>query len=350
MDLNAILNKKDLSSQFDCIDDQHTKRCKINTGHLCNANCYFCYYSKSRDKNFSFDLIKRQLEIAKQFGIESVDFSGGEATIHKEFSKSLETARDVGFKDICVITNGLTLHDKSFMRECMNLGLNDILLSLHGTENIQNRIMGVDNAYSRAIKTIRNANELDLRVRVNSVVSMSNYERLPHLSEIFKDLNVYNYNMIMFKYCFDQESSLNFVSHLKTSDAIKQTITNCKDYVEVINVRYIPFCFMRGYEKYITNFHQKKYDPLEWNNTLLFRFEDPENVCLNFLDNDPVKENNNAIEKYSVSDYYKTDKCIRCRDFLLCDGFESGYKGDISEEVKPESGKKIKDPLYYRRG
>jgi MoaA/NifB/PqqE/SkfB family radical SAM enzyme len=344
INLKSILNKKDMTKQFDHIDDSHTKRCKINTGHICNANCPFCYYSNSRIENIKFDLIEKQLGIAKKFGMESVDFSGGEPTIHKDFKKMIETANKIGFKDICAVTNGLTFHDKGFMKECMELGLNDILLSLHGIEPIQNRVMGIDNAYSRAIKTIENANDLGLRVRVNSVVSSMTYKNLPLLS---KELNVYNYNMILFKYCFDQINSPDFVNHLKTSQYIKQAIDNCKDRIEVINVRYIPFCFMRGYEKYVTNFHQKKYDPLEWNNALFFRFEHIENICLDFLDNDPEEENNRAIEQYSVSDYCKANNCIRCRDFLICDGFETAYK-DL-EEAKPEPGKKIKDPLYYRR-
>jgi len=353
MGLNSILNKKDMTRQFDYVPDSHTRRCKINTGRLCNADCRFCYYGDSRTENIEFHLIEKQLDIAKKFGMESVDFSGGEPTIHKDFKKMIESANKFSFKGICVVTNGLTFHNKSFMKDCMELGLNDILLSLHGIESVQNRVMGTDNAYLRAIKTIENANDLGLRVRINSVVSNMTYRHLPLLS---KELNVYNYNMILFKYCFDQVNSPDFVNHRKTSEYIKQAIDNCEDRIEMINVRYIPFCFMRGYEKYVTNFHQKKYDPLEWNNALFFRFENIEDICLDFLGNDPVEENDSAIEKYSVSDYCKADKCIRCRDFLICDGFERTYKNltefqssSISEEVKPEPGKKIKDPLYYRR-
>jgi MoaA/NifB/PqqE/SkfB family radical SAM enzyme len=294
--------------------------------------------------------------VAKKFGIESIDFSSGEPTIHTQFKDIIATAKEMRFKDICVITNGLNFKDRDFMKECMDLGLNDILLSLHGPEAIQNKVIGVDDAYIRAIRTIENANNLNIRIRVNSVVCSMTYRNLPVLSETFKNLNIYNYNMIMFKYCLDQMCSFDFVKHSVSSKYIKQAIDNCKDVVKIINVRYIPFCFMRRYEKYVTNFHQKKYDHMEWNNALFFRFEDPENICLDFLDRNPVKENNDAIHKYSVCDYRKTDKCVRCRDFLICDGFENGYEEGIefqllttTEEARPEPGKKIKDPLYYRR-
>jgi MoaA/NifB/PqqE/SkfB family radical SAM enzyme len=214
--------------------------------------------------------------------------------------------------------------------------------------------MQIKNAYQKMIKTIQNANALGLRTRVNSVVTTRTCKTLPNVAAILNHYPIVNYNMIMFKYCYDQNiaSLEKTLPHEVTAGYIKEAIDICN--VPYINARYLPFCVMRGYEKYVSNYPQKKYDQLEWLNTLVYRFSLPEdeikNLCLDFLDEDKESEVDKSIKSTCSSSYVKPYECIRCREFLICDGFEKEYANlvDISAEAKPCHEKKITDPMHYR--
>ena len=62
-----------------------TKRMPLYTGTKCNIKCKFCYYYSEVNKdNNSYDEIVKELEKYKKHGVESVDITGGEPTIHKD--------------------------------------------------------------------------------------------------------------------------------------------------------------------------------------------------------------------------------------------------------------------------
>jgi MoaA/NifB/PqqE/SkfB family radical SAM enzyme len=352
MELNKIDTMKSLIEPLPPF--KMSDRCKINTGYLCNGNCYFCYYEESRDHNFKTETIKHQLDIGIRHGLTACDFTGGEPTMHEYFLEVVDYARYLGYKTICAISNGTTFCDRSFLKEAIDAGLTEILLSLHGPEEVQNEIMQMGNAYQKMIKTIQNASALGLRTRVNSVITTRTCKTLPNVAAILNNYPIVNYNMIMFKYCYDQSvASLDkTLPHEVTTGYVKEAIDISN--IPYINARYIPFCLMRGYEKYVSNYPQKKYDPLEWLNTLVYRFCLPEkevlNLCLDFLELDKETEVNKSIRSTCTTSYMKPYECIRCQEFLICDGFEKEYAKliDVRSEAKPQHEEKIKDPMHYR--
>lgn len=348
-----FLKETDFDDMILDIDSPQNLRCKINTGYICNSNCSFCYFHSKRSScNYPIEVIKRQLDIAKKNGVKSVDFSGGEPTIHKDFIPALEYASELGFDNICCITNGSTFDDKEYIERCKRAGLNDILFSLHGTEYLHDFITGVEGLFGKAVRGIINANLNGLSTRVNTVIIKNNYRNLNMLAKELNELNLVQWNMIIYKMqyeCGDPEKD-NFVSHVKSSSRIKQAIDTATRGVKIINVRYIPMCFMRGYEKHVTNYNQKKYDPYEWSNCLLKEFEMGDEHIMNMCDTIDMVKCNEEMIKYNRSKYTKPFKCSVCKDFLICDGFENGYskRTDVRLEATKAMGNTIKNPLYYR--
>jgi MoaA/NifB/PqqE/SkfB family radical SAM enzyme len=358
-----MLIKGFLNQSFDYllerVKSKQNTRCKINTGFICNQACSFCYfYSQRKVSNLSIRSIFKQLEIAKAFGIESVDFSGGEPTIHEEFMYALQRAQRLDFKNICCITNGSKLCDPNFFERCIDYGLNEVLLSIHGVGKVHDTIARSKNSFKKALTTIFNCHNNRVKIRINTVVTKENYQNLPMLAEILNIERPFQWNLIMYKMqyeCGDPDRD-DFVSHSRSSEKIKEAIDIASKVIKNINVRYIPFCYMKGYEQHVTNYPQKRYDPYEWCNWLLRHFELPEDEFMAIpmvpRDIDLTHENENNVTEIRTHQYTKSEGCVRCVNFLICDGFENKYaeREHVYEIINPTFGKMIKDPLHYRRG
>ena len=126
------------------------------------------------------------------------------------------------------------------------------------------------------------------------------------------------------------------IDYVKVSDHIKNSIDKLK--VKYINVRYIPFCFMVGYEQYVCDYYQHIYDRYDWD------------MSLYAYDVDPLvyRKNRHKImyetaRKNRLALYYKKKECVKCKYFKVCDGIEYDMK------VYPVVGERIKNPVYYRR-
>lgn len=339
------------------LDQKQNTRCKINTGFVCNQACSFCYFYSKRDVcNLSLDCIKKQLAIAKKLGVESVDFSGGEPTIHPQFCSALKYAKDLEFKNICCITNGSKIANHNILELFKNHGLNDVLISIHGIEKLHNDIVKTKNSWKLALHALYNCKNSHITTRVNTVVTRYNYKDLTALAKILKRESPYQWNIIIYKMqyeCGDPDKD-NFISHFQSAPRIKEAIDIALESIPYVNVRYMPFCFMQGYEQHITNYPQKIYDSYEWSNYLLQMFEKCEDDIMN-LNIDPTLldlqyKNNFNVGEIRQYQYTKPDACIGCSNYLICDGFENKYleREEINVLKKP-IGNLIKDPLYYRR-
>jgi len=333
-----------------------SERAKINIGYKCNARCHFCYYHKVLDAHlFSLDLIEGQLKEFKEYGIKDVDFSGGEPTIHPKLPEMISMAEKMGFRKICVISNGIRFSDIDLMKKCFDKGMNDVLFSLHGDSDINDSIMGVKGSFLKCVTSIQNANEIGIKPRVNTVISKISYKNLPKLGKIINSLPVFNHNIIGFRHCYYKVGAgdKDTVSHSEMSPYLVECLSHEKN-IEFLNVRYVPFCFAIGYEKHMTNYPQKMYDPLEWNNALLFfiDYNKDAKFCKFDYDRqcDKTEMNNRGVNSNRFL-YKKTEKCMKCKNLLICDGFEEDYlrKYNAEEEANLYEGETIKDPLYYRK-
>lgn len=347
----------------------YIKRIRIFTGMRCNAGCRFCYYTGlSEDR--TTENIKRQMDIAKKYGIEHIDFSGGEPTIRSDFIELIEYAKRKGFKTICTLTNGLRFSDKNFLQKCIDSGLNEILFSVHGyNEKNHDWLTQVPGSFKKLMKAMKNAKELGIIFRTNTTITKSNYKYLIEHAKIFIKFKPLQSNFILFNDwdCAQKVAKEFSVKYSEVSPYLKKAINMIKGDVKYINVRYIPFCFMSGYEKYVCDYSQKIYDPYEWSQRLLSRFGDPLNFSntlkhygyiitgtlkfrpsLKFNHKEYIED---VFLAYRRNTYAKPKEiCGKCKFYKICDGLETSYAKIIGTgELKPQAGEKITDPLYFRR-
>lgn len=323
------------------LDEPYCVRAKLDTGPLCNYNCSFCYYQGDLHKRTSLETIIKRLDYLVACGIKEVDLSGGESSLLPQWFELLDICKSHGLK-ISTLSNGYKFADKEFIQKSKEHGLEEILFSVHGFDKeSHDKIVDHDRAYERIIQAIKNAKELDIVVRINCVVTLDNYKNLStDFVKLMLELDPLEVNFLTLNYWGNVEE-LDFVPYKAVTDSIKEAIDLLKDKITYINVRYTPYCYMEGYEKYVCNVYQHIYDVYDWNMAVYNQDLDPEEYK-----KDNLTALYNAAARGRVASYKKPIDCSFCKYFYICDGMEK----KVDDPVKPIEGSKIKNVNFFRKG
>jgi len=369
-----------------------SQRVRIPTGLDCNEKCKFCYYySKLNTQRYTTEQMMDKLDYAKVHGIKDIDFSGGEPTIRLDLPELISKAAKMGFRKICVITNGTRTQDKDYFKSLIDSGLNEVLLSVHG-HSAETHDTSVQRKGSwEAIKqSVANCHEFKIRLRTNTVVTKLNFNTLDKIAEYLITTRPVASNFICFN---DWNNAAALVDDLacKYSEAapgLHKAINLMDKKISKVTVRYIPFCFMKGYEKHVCGLLQNEFDGDEWVDPIktVVTFEDvygeesqkyykklfesfsgyKQNILKGVKEKFSNKElENSAIfedlpAKYMAlayktdravfrSSYVKGSECANCALNKICDGLEKSYSDFIGiGELKKTVGKPIEDFMHFR--
>jgi len=304
-------------------------RGKLDTGKECNYNCYFCYYQGHLDEQDSYEEIIERAKKLKDLGITEIDLSGGESSIHPDWFKILDYCNK-NFNRISCLSNGSMFSDFEFLKKSKEHGLSEILFSVHGIED-HDKIVQIPGAFENIIQSIINANNLEILVRINCTVTdkSKNLEKYAHFINRIKP---YQVNFLPLNY-WSSANKMKKQDYYLITENIKKAIDIIYPEIE-INVRYTPFCFMQGYEKYVVNTYQHIYDLKDWN------------ICA--YDYTPLNKYKEKAKTKIINSYYKPESCIKCKYFHICDGIEHKYKDIASDILQPKYGKKIKNIMEFR--
>jgi MoaA/NifB/PqqE/SkfB family radical SAM enzyme len=317
----------------------YCERAKLDTGTHCNYGCSFCYYKEKLKDKTSFDVIKNRIDYLYDCGIKEVDLSGGESSIHKDWFKILDYCNSLGF-NISTLSNGSMFKNYEFLEKSVKKGLNEILFSLHGYDaDSHNRIVSNTAGFKDILSAISNSHILGVKIRINCTVTGDNYQELDtKFVELMKVVDPSQINFLTLNYWSDNNKAKT-IDYNVITPYIKRTIDRLGDDTE-INVRYTPFCFMKGYEKHVVGYYHHIYDLQDWNIAVYDQRVVPKEYRGNELEclYESAKQNR-------LSSYYKKKECLQCKYYAICDGIENQIK-----EIKlhPEKGELITEVNHYR--
>jgi uncharacterized radical SAM superfamily Fe-S cluster-containing enzyme len=117
----------------------HTCLANVDLTNRCNLKCPICF-ANANDAGYVFEptyeevcTMLKTLRDERPVPAHAVQFSGGEPTIHPDFFKILATARDMGFSQIQVATNGIKFaQEPGFAQKAWDSGLHTIYLQFDG--------------------------------------------------------------------------------------------------------------------------------------------------------------------------------------------------------------------------
>lgn len=311
------------------------KRAVVNVGPLCNYRCEFCYFKKDLKSSTPIEDIKAFIDELYSYGFREFDLTGGEPAIRKDFFDILDYCSGKG--TVSCLSNGYKFADLKFCTEAQQHGLNEVLFSVHGSAKEQHdRIVGHTGAFDRIVQAIKNCKSLGYRVRVNCTVHEFNAGTLDtEYVNLMNELDPFEINFICVNYFSDnkdyKKQSLSIITN-----AIKKCIDNLR--CPLVNVRYVPFCYMKGYEKHVTGYYQLIYDIYDWNLTS-YRQKHELPCTANF-----IKDQAEDAKAMRCQGFHKGEECRKCKWFFICDGIKDG----MNDEYLPEAGKPITNVVHYR--
>ena len=350
---------------------EKTRRVKIVTGLKCNIQCVFCYYRDNlKAPNRSFEEIVSDLKYAYRHGVREVDFSGGEPTIHPDLPRLITTAKQIGIEQVCIISNGLRLAKPDYLEQLKASGLDEVLFSVHGSHpGIHDEITQVAGSFEKLKQGMANAAEMSLDVRINTVVNRLNYLDLEELSKLVLIYKPVQTNFITLNdWCFAKHLIDKFmITYTEMAPALKAACDLLDPHIAEVNVRYIPFCCMQGYERFVCNQRQVIYDRYEWVPRVRCRLEEQNTLgrylailaygyfmggCWKKTGRESIADllDDCVVEGLRKYFYGKGPQCKGCSHAELCDGVENTYAEKFGfDELSSYSNTDLQDPLFYRK-
>ena len=158
-----------------------------------------------------------------------------------------------------------------------------------------------------------------------------------------------------------------FVRYADAAESIKRAIDTHRQHLPLLSVKYIPFCFMRGYEKYVMNLYQQSFDPDDWNYyySNKVRRADTRSKALLFdalvligglLAKDHTVVRRHGFDGWKVLGLTRIVELLRkqgvpgcrsCSYRLVCDGVWKAYVARFGEaEFAPVPGTLVRHPAW----
>jgi MoaA/NifB/PqqE/SkfB family radical SAM enzyme len=231
----------------------------IITGYSCNNNCRFCYDSNKRLNNIrdkdTKEIISYLIEGRKN-DCSYIDFIGGEPTIRKDIFELIRKAKELGYKRIAITTNGRMISYKDFLKKLVNAGLNSIIFSIHGhNAELHDSQTRVNESFHQLIKGIENAKKEKLNIGSNTTITKLNYNYLPEIGEFLIKIGLKNSEFIFVDPTGEALNNFaDIVPRIKeVSPYIKKLLDlGIENKIPHWHIRYLPFCYLEGYENYIS--------------------------------------------------------------------------------------------------
>jgi radical SAM protein with 4Fe4S-binding SPASM domain len=163
---------------------------KIKLLWQCNLACGMCdYWRGGGPMPLTGELVTQILDDLAGLGCRKIHFSGGEPTLRPDLPDLVAHARRLKLR-VTLTTNG-TLLTRDLCRQLVKAGLNSVCVSLDSpVRSVHDRIRGTPGAFKQTLAGVRNLRraskqrDASLPIRINTVVSRENYDRLAGLPEL----------------------------------------------------------------------------------------------------------------------------------------------------------------------
>src|SRR5215212_12225231 len=173
---------------------------KMKIFYGCNLKCEMCnHWRETREPPVSAERFKEIICELGEMGTTKIHLSGGEPMLRPQIPEFIELASSLGIK-VTMTTNG-TLVDKEKAKRLVEGGLRGVNISIDSPiRKMHEKIRGVEGAFKATTKAVelfrRYKHKGKLTIRINTVVSRTNYQTLETLPDLVHQLGADGINLI----------------------------------------------------------------------------------------------------------------------------------------------------------
>ena len=242
----------------------------------CNNHCIFCLDKEAQNGSFiSLEEIKEDLVRGRKNSASKVILSGGEPTIHPQFFEIVKLAKDIGYPEVQVISNGRMFMYKDFLNAAVKSGMSEVTFSMHGhnarLHDYQTQVLG---SFSQALCGLRNALSRDgLIVNIDIVINKANVRHLDKIIKFFIQMGVTEFDLLQvipFGRAWDNKESV-FYNMDQSLAYLRRAFGLSRNPNLYIWTNRLPARYLQGYEDLIQH-PVKLYDEINGRKDIFERF------------------------------------------------------------------------------
>jgi molybdenum cofactor biosynthesis enzyme MoaA len=166
----------------------------------CNCRCTVCPSSlQPASSKMSFSEIDGWLEYGLAQGAQGAWFGGGEPTIHADLIASIERARELGYQQRKIQSNGLRFAYEPFTKRCLQAGANQFAMSIKGPDaKTHDGITQNSGSFAHLTKGVENLIAQAALVEADILITRENLTGLAACIEFFAGLGIKRFYFWLF--------------------------------------------------------------------------------------------------------------------------------------------------------
>lgn len=231
----------------------------LKVTHLCNNSCQFCSDGdfKPEKEHLTTQQVLDLFAQARSDGVEGLTMTGGEPSTRKDLPELIRAAREMGFLEVAIVTNGRRLYYVDYAKTLLEAGLTAVTFSIHGhNTELHDHLVRGKGAFRQMSKGINNMAFLKrfYPIDISSIVVLTR-ENAPHIEDIFAAFRN-QIEIFLVKYCvpdgFAASDPRKFMPHY---DEIREPLCSAFAYAKANEIRAkvfdVPLCVVPGFEDYL---------------------------------------------------------------------------------------------------
>lgn len=334
------------------------QRAVLYVTKLCNIECEFCYYHQEKGKHHeTLDALETRFKAwtSGEYRVSAVDITGGEPTIHPGIRDIVRMSVAYGIRPT-VITNG---QRTELVAQLYDDGLDDTLISVHALGDEYDRMVHRRGAFDKLDRTVRMLHDRSLPFRTNTTLTAGSVAAIESITDYLLEARPHIINLIAFNphdgTLWANEVNVKFqATYADMAKAAQYVIGRAERAGIWVNVRYMPLCFMQGFEAHVCNFKQWQFDPYEWEFFSSNLRQDAPDLLKAAIDArvfGPSDEERlyHHLMAISTKQNVRAEACATCQYAAICDGIYPQYARVFGiDEFRGPEGDPIVDPLHFR--